>query len=204
MKPLKIKFDFSLLFLIAVNLWILFEAVRSNLNVVSTLLIYWGESAIIGFFIVMGMLFSNAEADNSQSNREKLIGIPFFIVHYSIFLFVHLVFIVILGSNFNQGIDILSYFTLLKNVWLYSLFIFLSHLTSFIINFILAKENENIGVFDLMLSPYKRVVLMQLTLILGAWAVILTGNPNSIIFLLFIPLKIIFDVYAHIKEHKRN
>ena len=202
MKYPKIKLNFSLLVLILVNLLIFFQAIYSNLDVVSILLVYWTESVIIGFFIVIGMLFSRAEKDYSQGIRARLIGIPFFILHYSLFLFVHFIFIMVLGNNFAQNINLASYLTSLKSVFIYSLFLFVSHLISFISNFIILKENEKFDVWSLMLLPYRRIILMQITLILGALAVILSGNPQSIIFLLFFPLKIIFDVYGYVKEHR--
>ncbi len=204
MKYPKLKLDFPLIALIAVNILILFQAIRSNLDVVSTLLIYWSESAIIGFFIVIGMLLSKHEFDRGQRVRAKLFGVPFFIAHYSLFLFVHLIFIIVLGNNLaqNQNFDILGYLLGLKSVIFYSLLLFASHLVSFITEFVIPKEYEETDVWNLMFVPYRRVFLMQLTIILGAGLVILTGNPKSIIFLLFIPLKIIFDVYAHVKEHE--
>ena len=95
----KVKIDLPLIVLIAVNLLILVQAIYSNIDVVSTLLIYWTESVIIGFFIVMRMLLSKSEKDMGQRIRAKLLGIPFFILHYGLFLFVHLIFIFTQGSG---------------------------------------------------------------------------------------------------------
>jgi len=50
------------------------------------------------------------------------------------------------------------------------------------------------------MAPYTRVTLMHVTLIFGGFLVLLLRDPVPVL-LLFILIKIILDVRAHLKEH---
>lgn len=76
----------------------------------------------------------------------------------------------------------------------------LSHGFSFVFNFLIEGEYKKTGVGELMLSPYKRVIIQQVTVIFGGFAIAALHSP-TILLLLLIVLKTIFDVRAHIKVH---
>jgi hypothetical protein len=93
------------------------------------------------------------------------------------------------------------------------LVLFVSHGISFFINFIGKKEYQKTSSSELMIAPYKRIVVMHLTLLLGGFisavvAIILQGiSLNRIIsatvMSLFIILKIYVDIKSHNKEHSK-
>ncbi len=77
--------------------------------------------------------------------------------------------------------------------------LFLSHGLSFGANFLARHEYRGATIADLMTAPYKRVILMQLTLIFGGWGVLLLKNPMPALVLLIL-LKVAADLYAHRRE----
>jgi hypothetical protein len=70
------------------------------------LIIYWAESAIIGFFNIVMMFISGI----IEKGKFSLVGAvlaalfcPFFMIHYGIFMFVHGVFIAVMSAVFTTG-----------------------------------------------------------------------------------------------------
>lgn len=51
-----------------------------------------------------------------------------------------------------------------------------------------------------MHAPYRRVIVMHLTLIFGGWIVLLMGVPTGALIVL-LALKTVFDLQAHRREH---
>ena len=188
----------------------------------SVLFFYWFESLVIGFFNIFKMLIAPAFPTwyNKQSRLlpssiklvSRLLSLPFklfiiffFIIHYGIFMTGHL-FLINTISSLPWGLlgNFVLNFSLLKELILGSLFpllpIFISHGISFFHNFIGKQEYKKTSTQQLMMLPYKRVILMHITLLFGGFLLILTGMPIYLI-LLFIILKIIVDLKAHNKEH---
>ncbi len=63
-----------------------------------------------------------------------------------------------------------------------------------------AKRSVNPGRQDLMAEPYKRVVVMHITIILGAFLTFIVGKSKWVI-LLLIGLKIASDLISHVHYH---
>jgi hypothetical protein len=87
-------------------------------------------------------------------------------------------------------------------LWPALLALFLSHGFSFGLNFLARGEYRNATISSLMAGPYRRVTLMQVTLIFGGWLVMALNNPlPALVFL--IVLKVVADLYAHRGERER-
>jgi hypothetical protein len=80
--------------------------------------------------------------------------------------------------------------------------LFASHGVSYVVNFIGRREYSTINLGDLVYGPYARIVVLHLTIILGAIAVTSLGQPVYAVIVL-IGLKIVIDAIAHLKERKR-
>jgi hypothetical protein len=91
--------------------------------------------------------------------------------------------------------------TLYKPLWLVAAALFFSHAVSFALNFIGRGEYRGETVSALMMAPYRRVVVLHMTLIFGAWIVMLAQTPAPAVAVL-IGLKIITDLRAHTREHR--
>jgi hypothetical protein len=73
---------------------------------------------------------------------------------------------------------------------------------SFATNFIAKKEYRLLkkDPKQLMVAPYRRVFVMMASVVVGAIFVFLTGAPSALMSI-FIVLKIVADVIAHLNQH---
>ncbi len=85
--------------------------------------------------------------------------------------------------------------------------LFISRSTSFLIHFIGKKKYRDHGSADFFGTPYRRVVLMHVVLIVAVGLIIavphgdMTLRFSTNMFILLVVLKIFFDVRGHLKEH---
>lgn len=183
----------SLIVLLIANLVPLYGAYAWGWSVAELMLLYWSESAIIGFFNILKMVLAGATLSASGSPIRlalpllKLFYIPFFTVHYSGFMLGHLIFIIAL---FVKDFSIELLLTVLVGV----ISLFISHSASFMMNYVRRKEYENAFVGTLMFAPYPRIIVMHLTIIFGAFI-------NAPIVIL-IAGKTIADAFSHLKERE--
>jgi len=78
----------------------------------------------------------------------------------------------------------------------------LSHLVSFIENFLLKGEIFRETANGLMGKPYSRIVIMHVGLILGALALEKLGSPIWLLVIIVL-FKIIVDLSQHLKRRKK-
>ena len=81
----------SALALLLANAVPLLGVVFSHWTVFSVVLLYWCENVVVGAFNVLRMLC--AQPRNAPLWAGKLFLIPFFMVHYGMFTFVHGIFV---------------------------------------------------------------------------------------------------------------
>ena len=178
--------------LILSNLIPLIGVIFFGWSVSTILILYWSENVIIGFYNVIKMALAKGKAKKQQTyQRFFLIG--FFILHFGIFTFGHAAFVFSFFGTENP-----SFQSLLPAL----LPLFISHGVSMFVHFIKNKEYERISFEDLFFQPYKRVIIMHLTIIFGAWVAIAFRLP-SLVLVVLIFLKITVDIVFHKKEHHR-
>ena len=78
---------------------------------------------------------------------------------------------------------------------------FASHTFSYFSNYIGKGEYKGMAADKLFVAPYGRIVLMHVTIIGSGWLITIFHAPMFGILLLTV-FKILFDVHAHLKEHK--
>jgi Family of unknown function (DUF6498) len=147
----------------------------------------------------------------------------FFCVHYGMFWFVHGVFIyalpLFLGGAGTCGVlpegppigldpgfvpqcgnafGTISW----PSVWIAAGALFLSHGASFLFNYIGRGESLTASPGGQMAAPYARVVILHLTIILGAFVVAFLGSPIGALVVL-VALKTAFDLGLHLRERGR-
>ena len=190
----------STLLLIIANLVPVVGAVFFGWKLSDVMVLYWAESAVIGFFnvckiILIGRWFA-------------LVAVPFFIGHFGGFMAVHFLFIYVLfvkgiaGMNDSAG-DLSDVAALFVALWPALLALFISHAYSFFSNFFGQDEYRNRTVSNQMSEPYNRIIFMHLVLILGGGLSMVLGQAGPVI-IAVIGLKIFFDVKAHLKEHNKG
>ncbi len=191
----------SVIPLILANLIPLFGVLFLGWNIGQIILLYWLESGIVGFYNILKMLL----APYRQYIQPKFILIPFFIVHYGGFMAGHLLFILFFLQDPNVSGNLLSLTTplnYLANLKLAFISFFISHGISFVTNYLYGEERKNAGVDQLMAQPYRRIVIMHITIILGFMLTARLGHPIGLI-IVWIILKIIADLLSHLRERKR-
>jgi hypothetical protein len=214
--------------LVVVNLVPLAGAVWWDWDLMAILALYWVENGIVGAINVLKIL--RAEGSMLGGMQMRLNGRPisslarrpiaaFFLIHYGGFwvghgLFVLLFLPAISGSLVSGGIvnpdgtistPLLSPFGPGPDwavVALGALGLAISHGTSFWLNYLGRGEYRSVSPAQLMLAPYGRLVILHLTIILGAMLSIWIGSPVGSLLLLVI-LKTALDLVFHLREHRR-
>lgn len=194
------QFAFSILILLAANLALLSAGLSGQWEMSQYLLIYWCESAIIGFFTLLKLWLSRSKSPMpfqvtmngktkdidgaSAAGRAAMMG--FFCVHFGLFMFVHLVFLLVfLGASLD----------VLPSVFGGALLLFISHGLSFFFHFLRGGERERLSPDQLFFSPYPRVIFMHLVVIGGA---LLNFWPPLVVL-----IKIGADLWGHWMSHTR-
>lgn len=181
-------------------------------DVASILILYWSENLIIGATTVIKML--------SRSPIGGLFSSAFFVVHYGGFCAVHCVLLLGFLTHIKDPFGELHwpfffmFVELLVNVtrkafeiapreWVYAFAsLCASHAISLVYNFFVRGERERVTVQQLMSAPYSRIVVLHLAILFGGWGVMLLHSPMPLLLLLILG-KIVLDVSAHIKEHRK-
>lgn len=198
----------SLSALILVNLIPLLGVIFLGWDAAMILFLYWFENIVIGIYNVQKI--KKARGKSSPEEVEKLAGYKsddtsaadmktkkalagFFVMHYGIFTFVHGMFIVILFG--------------LPDIFNFSLYIalaslFVSHGISYRQNFIENGEFMNASPEHMFVQPYKRIVIIHLTILASGFLISTLGEP-IIGLIILVALKLGIDIYAHNKEHKK-
>ena len=197
--PLTLKSP-STLALIAANLAPLAGSAFLGWKLADVMVLYWAESAVIGFFNVCKIAVIG--------RWSALLFGPFFIGHFGAFMAVHFLFIYTIfveptGAVESFGGDLAGVAMLFTALWPALLALFASHAYSFFANFLGRREYIGRKVNDQMGEPYGRIIFMHLALIFGGGLSLALGSPAPVL-LLVIALKIFFDVKAHLKQHSNG
>jgi len=221
--PSKKRGFLTIFLMIAANTTPLIGIVLYNWNPFIILFIYWFESAVIGILNILKMLISGAIQDKKFSPGDFTLALflsVFFTVHYGMFMFVHGMFLTIfyfMFTDISMLDKVLTDFDLssltgsflpesltVMGVIESELFpvtaLFLYHIVYFFVNFISTGEYDKNRAQDYMMRPYKRIVIMQLTIILGAFAIFLTGFKSIAFIILWIAFKLAADIKLTVSE----
>jgi len=203
----------SALVLIATNLVPVFGVFFAGWDVGSIMAIYWLENVAIGFLNIVKMLL--ARGDRAILPARIALA-AFFAVHYGIFTLVHGVFVFLIFQKdgiFGGGgggpmahaatAPFAAMGGAIQAYGLAFLALFGSHLFSLFANYLGRGEYREKGVQAVMMQPYGRIVVLHLTIILGAFVTMALGSPKPVI-LLLVFLKTYADVFFHLKEHNKG
>jgi hypothetical protein len=201
--------------LVVANLIPLVGVLFLGWNVWTILLLYWLENGVVGIYNVAKML--RAEGPETGDTRFLVNGrpassmsraslVPFFVMHYGIFWVVHGVFVVLMPVFGMAGSDGSASPWILDGVApltiLFALVaLTISHGVSFWFNYIGRGEYRRTTPSGQMFAPYGRLVVLHITIIVGAFAIGFTGAPESAVVILVV-LKIVLDLGLHLAEHR--
>lgn len=212
----------SVLLLVAVNLIPLVGVAFLGWSLMLILVLYWIESGIVGVINVFKI--ARAAGDTAMSvggsrvtirmtglatdmARGALIG--FFILHYGIFWIVHGMFVFLMPlfaglagtANDPSAFGPMDFGPLpLDAVAFSAALIAASHGVSFFTNYLGRGEYLRVSPQQQMMSVYGRVIVLHVTIILGAVVIGLFGTRLAALVLL-VALKTVLDVIFHLREH---
>ncbi|MBI2354180.1 MAG: hypothetical protein HYV06_03970 [Deltaproteobacteria bacterium] len=188
----------SSLALICANLAPLAGVLFLGWDVGDLMVLFWCQNAVIGFYNVLKLAVVGKLA--------ALLEIPVFIAHFGAFMSAHFLFVyyMFIGGHFTTHEPAVreALLTLFIPLWPAILMMFISHGISFAVNFIGRREYTRRKVADLMNEPYKRVLILHITIVFGGWIVMLLKSPLPALCLLLL-LKTYIDLWAHRKERLR-
>ncbi|HBB38104.1 MAG: hypothetical protein UV82_C0002G0060 [Candidatus Magasanikbacteria bacterium GW2011_GWD2_43_18] len=185
-------------------------------SLTEVLLIFWAETAIVGFFTFWKVIYSKKVDDQErktieqlkESNPEKYNNVKpgnttkiflsfFFPLHFGGFMVGHAFFLVLLFGDVGTPLSDI----VLKGVLFSLATLFVSHVFSFFTNYIGKKEYLLYSPQQLMVQPYKRVVIMHIAVLLGGIFAVALGTSIYALIILIIG-KIVVDLFSHAQEHK--
>jgi hypothetical protein len=187
----------SVALLIVANFVPVIGVLRFDWDLGQLMVLFWAENAVVGFFGLAKLVV--------VQRWLALISVPFFIMHFGMFMAVHFMFVYELFVAGRKGppLDSQVMLALLAPLWSAILAIFISHGVSFFGNFLARREYIARKSNDQMAEPYRRVMVLHVTLIFGGFAVMSLGQPIFAL-LLLVALKIAVDVHAHLRERRRQ
>jgi hypothetical protein len=224
--------------LIAANALPLLGVLFLGWDAFSIVLLYWSENVVIGAINVLKMITCAPDANRlvwgnvdpgDKLNRErmersrgsavkmlrlanhgsKLFYVPFFVVHYGMFCFVHGVFIFeIFGRESGGfgpfgGFDNFLHVFSQQHLWWCVVALAASHLWSFAVNYIGRGEYRRTAVPILMFQPYGRIVILHVAILIGGFIAMALGS-NFFVLLLLIIGKTLLDLSLHLAQRAVN
>lgn len=181
-------FPVSAIALIIANLIPVFGVAFQGWSLFAIMLLYWLESAVTGVFNVLRM--------RKVGGVESGFMAPFFMLHYGIFMFVHLIFVIVFFGVIGGGWRELQLGLLVPILSLVA-----SHAVSYYSNFIGKQEYLRTSLGELMMRPYGRIIVMHITIIVGGSVIMSLGSPTGVI-ILMMAVKTLIDLVSHLVEHR--
>lgn len=187
MKKNSFFYDWSVWFLLAVNIYVIIIYQQKELSFKSIAIIYILQSLVIGFFNFINLLIQPVNNPDSVggavATRKSIFFMAvFFAIHYGLFHVVYFLFVA--GNSFNS--EILDWRIIKIFFWLL--------LVGSLADFIKSKINNRklfISTYKLFFFPYLRIIPMH-AMIMCAFFL-----PASYQ-LLFLVLKTIVDIAMHV------
>jgi hypothetical protein len=228
----------SVVLLVGFNLIPLAGVLFWGWNVATLLVLYWVENGIVGILNVPKMLLAAGPDEPAtrvvdvrglgpvavarSGMTAKAVLVPFFLIHYGMFWFVHGVFVFLLPQFvgvaasafqpdvFAPGFDLQSLDGVivqtrsigpnLTAVAWGAVGLAISHTASFLFNYVGRGEYRRVSAARQMFVPYGRLVILHLTILFGAFLSLAIGSPIGAVVVLVL-LKTVVDLAFHVREH---
>lgn len=191
----RIPFIFFLVLLNAVPVYGVFEWGWKSFDLIY---LYWLENLIIGAFMILR--FAVRPYRMGMELMFPLCLAPFFALHYGMFCYGHGVFVLSLfGDDVRGGMSSHDVFALILPV-IESRHLFWPVLALFAFQLLdwirdtLKSGLGNEGLRELMTAPYRRIVVLHITIIASGFALMALDEPITGLLILIV-LKTAFDLY---------
>lgn len=194
----------SVAVLVVANLVPLYGVIHWGWDLFVLMTAYWLETGIIGFWTAVRMIMA--------ARWGALLLVPFFLVHFGLFMSAHILFLWAMFGGAWQTAPVAGpgelAFVLIfgTGLWLAFVALFLSHGASFYFNVLRGEGAASLpgakppGANEIMMTPYGRIVVMHITILIGAMLVQFFQTTLAA-FVLLIGLKTVADVAAHVRKN---
>jgi hypothetical protein len=204
--------------LIGANLVPLVGVLFFGWSLTTIVALYWLENGVVGVFALARIATAEGRDETpgtatingrpvpsaapSNPTTARLVLMPFFLVHYGMFWLVHGVFVwFVLPEIFDTMDGEIGGPSLASCLAVLPLLV-LSHGASFVFNWWYGGERFTSSPSREMGAPYGRVVVLHVTIVIGAFLVAMLGSPIWALVLL-VALKTAADLAAHLAERHR-
>jgi len=180
----------------------LFGVLALDWTVFSILLLYWCENVVVGVFNVLRLIF--VQPRNPVVWVGKGFLIPFFMVHYGGFTFVHGMFVLSMfgGKGVQTNLNGVLGAIRAEDLGYAIAALALSHGVSFVHNFLMDGEYQRTTTSELMARPYARVMVLHITILAGGFLVLALHSAVPALMVL-VGIKTTIDLGAHVTERKK-
>jgi hypothetical protein len=158
----------------------------------SIMFVYWLETAVVVFYSVLKVV--------TVGGPITLLWMPGQLAFFGVFMSFHLMMILALGPTPGGWLfppDVIR--ELFRRTWSAGVGPVVSHGISFVVNFLGNGEYRHTTVNEQVGAPWKRVLIMHATMLVGAWSVMLFEAPVGALVMLAV-LKIVIDLHGHLRE----
>jgi hypothetical protein len=151
------------------------------------LILYWSENLIIGAAYTV-RIFSSGMAWGRGGQVLSLILVPFFIVHYGMFCFVHGIFVMLIatiggGTTLMPAMSIPELYARVETLtrteagFALSLLTIAAFHTGDLVGWLMRGRPARTNPMTLMFEPYSRIVALHLGIMGGTVVIIILGQP---------------------------
>jgi len=165
-------------------------------DLLSVMFVYWLETAVVVFYSVLKVV--------TVGGPFTLLWMPFHLATFGMFMSFHLMMILGLAPGHHAGFfppELLR--GLLGRTWGAGVGLMMSHGISFVVNFLGNGEYRRTTVDAQVAAPWKRLIIMHVTTVAGAWSVGLFDAPVGALVMLAV-LKIVVDLHGHLRERSTH
>ena len=159
----------------------------------SIMFLYWLETAVVVFYSALKII--------TVGGPSTVPSLSAHLATFGVFMSFHLMMILPLGPTPHGGglfpQDVI--WDLFKRTWGAAASLFASHGISFVTDFLGNGEYKRTTVNAQVSAPWKRLLVMHVTTIAGAWSVMLFAAPVGALIALSI-LKVVIDLHGHLRE----
>jgi hypothetical protein len=186
------------LVIVLANLVPVFGVFFFDWEVFTILFLFWLENVLIGFFNVLKLRVVPPDVGTVSTAKTQAAGIPFFIMHYGLFMAGHGLFVVVLFLKPESPGD---FFAALAGRWITLVAAILSliveHGYAYYFDFLRSGEYKKPSKIPQFMKPYGRLAILHVTIIFGGIGAQELGSPKPAL-LFLIAFKTLFDLGAWI------
>ncbi|MDD2805840.1 MAG: DUF6498-containing protein [Elusimicrobiales bacterium] len=190
----------TVLFIVVSNFLVLAGALIWGWDLLTMMLVFWLESAIIGFYTVLKLFSINLPV--------ALVTLPFYLFHFGCFLAVYLVAVLTVFAPppaRGQLVPLLKGAFFNAPVLIGAAPLFISHGVSFYRNFWPRRALWENKLNDIAFEPYPRIMLWCPVLVVAAAAVhYLGGGRPQYGYPVVILVKACADIWSHLNANGLN